>query len=290
MKLLRPILLASLSLIFTVTQGHTQPPVVDESDEYTLAANMHDTPNVNSVAKSAEADEEVWQKESPVNEQPLVKNKANAGADTEVDSDNLAEQVHNLQAEIQELRGQLEVQAHDLKMLQQQQLAFYKDLDSRLQKQKTESDTDTSASNSLTTNVKTTPLDISKRGNPADEQISYLAAYELIKTKQYDKALTAMQKFIEHYPDSGYRANAQYWIGELYLVKNDNERALQAFNTVLTKFPKSSKAADSELKAGFALVNLGQTEAARSKFHHLINQYPDTKTAELAKQKLDSMN
>ena len=48
------------------------------------------------------------------------------------DNANLIEKVLNLQKEVQELRGQLEIQAHDLKLLQQQQLAFYKDLDSRL--------------------------------------------------------------------------------------------------------------------------------------------------------------
>ncbi|WP_367608416.1 tol-pal system protein YbgF [Legionella sp. W05-934-2] len=290
MKLQKLILAVFFSLIFTTNIGFSQPPVVDESDEYSLAINMQESPDVNSVSKSAEteADDDNWQNEPPADEQPLVKSKSiNQG---EADADGVAEQVHNLQAEIQELRGQLEIQAHDLKMLQQQQLAFYKDLDSRLQKNNIEP----TSSAAPTTNIVAPTIPVAaaniKRGNPADEQISYLAAYELVKTKQFEKALKAMQQFIETYPNSGYSANAYYWTGELYLVKNDSEHALQAFNTVLTKFPKSSKAAASELKASYALINLGQTDAARSKLHHLISQYPDTTTSKLAKQKLDSMN
>ena len=48
------------------------------------------------------------------------------------DNAKLIDKIQSLQQEVQELRGQLEVQAHDLKLLQQQQVAFYKDLDARL--------------------------------------------------------------------------------------------------------------------------------------------------------------
>lgn len=36
------------------------------------------------------------------------------------------------QQEIQQLQGKIEVQAHDLKLLHEQQRAFYEDLDKRL--------------------------------------------------------------------------------------------------------------------------------------------------------------
>lgn len=290
MKSLRLTLAVSLTLLWISHAGYSQPPVIDESDEYSLAINMQETPNANGVSKSAETEEEMWQDETPADDQqqPLVKNKSTEAAD--VDGDSLAEQVHNLQAEIQELRGQIEVQAHDLKMLQQQQLAFYKDLDSRLQQHKTEQNPETASDSTLSPAIKVANANNGKSDNPADEQISYLAAYELVKTKKFDEGLEAMRQFIERYPSSGYSANAYYWMGELYLVKNDNEHALKAFNTVLGKFPKSSKAAASQLKAGYALANLGQMDAARAKLRSVINHYPDTKTAQLAKQKLDSMN
>ncbi len=47
--------------------------------------------------------------------------------------------IQGLQQDIQELRGQLEIQTHDLKSLQQQQLAFYKDLDTRMRGDSTQS-------------------------------------------------------------------------------------------------------------------------------------------------------
>jgi len=289
MKTLRLTSVLFLSLICTINSSYAQPPVVDDSDEYTLSINMHEASEVNPIAKSAEPEEEeVWKNDAPLQDQPLVNDSKTE--ETDIDADSLAEQLHNLQTEIQDLRGQIEVQAHDLKMLQQQQLAFYKDLDSRIQKQKQDPSDGVTSTNAVPSTMQTTGIQNKKDGNPADEQISYLAAYELIKTKQFDEALKAMHQFIKRYPNSGYNANAHYWVGELYLVKNENELALQAFNTVLTQYPKSSKAAASELKAGYALANLGQIDAARSKLRHVITQFPDTKTAQLAQKKLDSMN
>lgn len=66
--------------------------------------------------------------------QPLVKEDSTPRSKQASTDENasLIEKVLNLQKEVQELRGQLEVQAHDLKLLQQQQVAFYKDLDARI--------------------------------------------------------------------------------------------------------------------------------------------------------------
>lgn len=218
----------------------------------------------------------------------------------------LLDKVQGLQQEIQELRGQLEVQAHDLKLLQQQQLAFYKDLDARLPT--------TSASKSATANPLpigvTTPkspaaLPSDKqqvqpvvapashhaaRINPADEQISYLAAYELVKNKRFDEGLAAMQKFVSQYPQGGYTANAQYWLGELYMVKKSYPEAIEHFEIVLKQFPSSSKSAASMLKIGYALAASGKKEAAMQRLQQVVKSYPDTNTAQLAKAKLDALN
>ena len=172
MKSLKITSLMSLILACTLQSGYSQAPVIDESGEYSLAMNHHEISAQSSISKSAEADEDLWENEQQPDNQatdtiesqtnnevqanenqplvrvkeqePLVNNTNVDGHDD--DSESLAEQVHNLQAEIQELRGQIEVQAHDLKMLQQQQLAFYKDLDSRLQNQKSLPTAESSAS------------------------------------------------------------------------------------------------------------------------------------------------
>ena len=125
--------------------------------------------------------------------------------------------------------------------------------------------------------------------NPADEQISYLAAYELVKNKKFDEALIAMQTFVTQHPQGGYTANAQYWLGELYMVKKNYPEAIEHFEVVLQQFPSSSKSAASLLKIGYALAASGKKQDAIIRLQQVVKNYPDTNTAQLAKTKLGSL-
>lgn len=273
-----------------------QAPVVDDSENFAIL------------------DEQQAAVEQPVAKARLDNNYnddeevalAQDNRDSAKDNAGLLNKIQGLQQEIQELRGQMEVQAHDLKVLQQQQLAFYKDLDSRLSGSKTAQLPGKEQATDLTVSPRPSNVvlpqqqslqDIDKPlssgvinasgSNPAEEQISYMAAYDLVKNKRFDDALTAMQAFVAQYPQGGYTANAQYWLGELYLVKNNYAQAIAHFDTVLKQFPSSSKAAASTLKIGYALAASGKENEARLRLQQVLKNYPDTPTAQLAARKLE---
>lgn len=298
-----------LCLCFSWTfsfQVFAEAPVVDDSENFAILDDQQVA--IEQPVAKAQLDDIDNEEEIALAQDNSDSNNANAG---------LLDKLHGLQQEIQELRGQLEVQAHDLKLLQQQQLAFYKDLDARLRNtnpgksaqalpitkedKPTElslglSETQTSALTETpakpkpqTDNLVSAPLNSTSRGNPADEQISYMAAYDLVKGKRFDEALTAMQRFVVQYPQGGYTANAQYWLGELYLVKNNYAKAIEHFEIVLKKFPSSSKAAASTLKIGYALAASGKIEDARMRLQEVLRNYPDTPTAQLAATKLETL-
>jgi len=295
------ILFASL-LPFSI---HAEAPVVDESENFALLDDQQ-AAYERPVAKA--------------NNQPRFVEEERALATDSTPSSNsnnamLLNKLQGLQQELQELRGQLEIQAHDLKLLQQQQLSFYKDLDTRVRH-------DPAAKNNKIDQTVALPLDSqamlktaeegpksapnrsqeihpkpmimpiatsSARNNPAEEQISYLAAYELVKNKRYTEALPAMQSFAEKYPQGGYTANAHYWLGELYLVKKDYPSAITHFETVLSNYPSSSKAAASLLKTGYAFAAFGKKQEAIQRLNQVVKNYPDTTTAKLAKAKLEAL-
>ena len=273
-----------------------EAPVVDESENFALfdeqlAATerpvplpepVQSTPNHN--ANIALAFDDTSRDEIPQDEEVTLLNK-----------------LQTMQQDVNNLRGQLEVQTHELQVLKQQQLDFYKDLDSRLQNPNSPTQAtaqtipetapgDAPDTNTNTTQVSTLPESTVPRGNPADEQISYLAAYELIKGKEFDKAVMAMNSFINQYPRGGYTANAHYWLGELYLVKKAYPDAIQQFQTVLKAFPSSSKTSDCSLKIGYALAASGQKRSARQQLQEVIRDYPDTHAAELAATKLETLS
>ncbi len=199
-----------------------------------------------------------------------------------VDSNQMAKllnQIQDLQQTVQELRGQLDTQRQTIDALKEQQLTLYKDLDSRI----------ASSSKPLEMKPKMNPLSTATKKNslnPAEEQISYMAAYNLIEKKQYSKAQLALQAFIQNYPNSGYTSNAEYWLGELFYQQKEYAQAMAHFENVINNFPSSNKLPASLYKLGTTLAANGQTQEARARLNELMQKYPDSDAAKLAANKL----
>ena len=276
----------------------SEAPVVDDSENFALLDEQAamERPVASAETSSSRYDEE------PAFAKDNVETTSNNGNNAAI-----LDKVQGMRQEIQELRGQLEVQAHDLKLLQEQQLAFYKDLDARVRHEPAPATKNTiapltvapkpAAKTAITPAAKATSPAVvspalSKTGsnNPADEQVSYLAAYELIKNKQFEEALVAMHTFVAQYPQGGYTANAQYWLGELYMVQKSYPQAIEHFEIVLHQFPSSSKSAASMLKIGYALAESGKKNEAILRLQQVMKNYPDTNTAQLAAAKLEKLN
>ncbi len=301
--------------------GWSEAPVVDDSDNFAImdGRQAHEAPVVDSryddpQFESAQNDAYPTDSYSGDDGPALAKDdQVNSSNNSVTNNAKLIDKVQGLQQEIQELRGQLEVQAHDLKLLQQQQVAFYKDLDTRLSgnasakvampnkpamdlsagiKEPVPKASAPAVQPSVSTTAATTPMPAPvpvSRANPADEQISYLAAYELVKNRRYDDALNSMNLFVQKYPRGGYTANAQYWLGELYLVKKDYAKAVEHFNVVLQQFATSSKSAASMLKVGYAYDAMGNKPEAKKYLQQVVRAYPGTPTAQLANSKLQTI-
>src|SRR3990167_1112512 len=313
-------------------QNYALAPVVDDSENFAILDEQQADVRQPVAHNENEYDTSSFNEKIPGEEKPLAHDEPALKSQSRVE---LLDKVQGMQQDIQELRGQLEMQSHDIKLLKDQQLAFYKDLDARLSQTSATQAGSTSLpkgsiaeaatelslnqvqnqikspSNALSntankapvTPVPTTPSPIqsqsrdpvaaqtsSAHNNPADEQLSYMAAYELVKNKQFDDAINSMHAFVTQYPKGGYTANAQYWLGELYMVKKNYSEAMQHFEVVLSQYPNSSKTAASLLKVGYALAASGKGSEAKQKLSQVIKNYPDTATAQLAAAKLRSLN
>lgn len=281
--------------------------VVDDSENFALLEEQQADYGPPVAHDDSETYSTTQQKRSSFN----PSERALARDDKPINGNNnpaLLDKIIGLQQEIQELRGQLELQAHELKLLQEQTLSFYKDLDARLRatdanagptpknitpdptkNQTTPPQQVPQPQNTVPSSSPVMPVSEQSTSNPADEQIRYLAAYELVKKKQFDSAILEMQAFVTKYPRSGYSANAHYWLGELYMVKNNYPQAIEQFNVVQQEFPSSSKSAASLLKMGYALAASGKIAEARNVLQEVVKKYPDTSTAKLAIKKLNAL-
>ena len=285
--------LTALAVAYSLTAGSTvmaNAPVVDESQNYTVHAEAQ------PQSDNGWTEPKPIVKASPSLEEGEAQSLAMSEPATESTTEELlTTRIDAMQREIQQLRGLLEVQAHDLKLIRQQQQAFYKDLDQRLATaaqqtvQPDAMDLELSADavdNSTLKNKASSVNTVEKSSNPADEEIGYAAAYELIRNKEFDQALPAMKSFIRSYPGSQYAPNAHYWLGELLLAEKQTAAAIIEFQTVLSQYPKSSKVAASMLKLGFAYIELGETNKAQTQLKQVMSQFPDTSSARLAKTRL----
>lgn len=274
-------------------------PVVDESQNYTILDNQSSNDEEQPIARNMPAsapNSELEYGDEPeqatTNSQPLAHESKKYNIS---DNASLLNRLQTLEQEVQELRGQLEIQNHTVKTLKEQQLSFYKDLDSRINASNTSKAAPktvfapTLAEPVPKNTIAEAPAQAAHNTNPADEQVQYLAAYDLITTKHYEEATTAMQNFATNFPQSGYTPNAEYWLGELFLMQKNYPKAINHFQTVLQRFPTSSKSAPSLLKIGYALNADGKRAEAIVNLKQVIQQFPDTPSAKLAQKKLNTL-
>lgn len=229
----------------------------------------------------------------------------------------LYQQVQQLQQEVRDLRGQLEVQANIIERMKQDARSRYLDLDQRITDLKnrpqpevantTPSITPTATTTTTTTTVNaataTTPTTATPTTeattattppvvNPDDDKRAYFAAYQTFKTGGPNKAINPMRNFIKTYPQSTFIPSAYYWLGEFYLAASpaDVNNAKKSFRIVVDNYADAPKAASAMLKlASFADVD-GKTQDAVKLMLRIVKEFPKSEEATAAKAYLSAQN
>ena len=187
---------------------------------------------------------------------------------------NLFYQIQQLQQEVMRLNGKVEEQAHELRVLKDQSLQRYMDLDKRLSGGAAVT-SPAAGSGSSAAPAPAAPSSGSKASGQPGEAEAYRAAFALVNGQQFDSAVKAFQQFLRDYPDGKYAANAHYWLGELYLVvePRDLEASRQSFTLLLSQYPDTNKAPDAMYKLGKVYFDKGNREKAREYMDRVVNEY-----------------
>ncbi|MEE4203456.1 MAG: tetratricopeptide repeat protein [Halieaceae bacterium] len=201
--------------------------------------------------------------------------------------------LQQLEADVRRLNGVVEEQAAQIQRLEQQSLERYVDLDRRL-------GGGAVVAPGIAGGGTATPMAPMAGGAaPATsastgageaqpgEEAAYRAAYDLVRNRQFDRALTAFKAFLLEYPFGRFAPNAHYWIGELYLVIDppDPELARQSFKLLLDQYPDNSKVPDALFKLGRVHFLKGNRDRSREYLDRVIARYGDEghPAAQLAK-------
>ncbi len=118
------------------------------------------------------------------------------------------------------------------------------------------------------------------------EKQEYQQAYNELRNGHTDQSIEQFNAYLSKYPTGVYANNAQYWLGEAYRVKQDNDAARKAFNDVIEKYPDGAKVPDALLKLGYIEIDQKNQAKAREYLTRVTTDYPRSPAALLASKKL----
>jgi tol-pal system protein YbgF len=223
-------------------------------------------------------------------------------------------QLEEIRAELQTLRGDLEVNQHKLTQLEEQQRNFYNDLDQRITALSNKTQpvavapivapapiasapiasapvlaapapvASAPVAAPVITTIDTTQA-VATVNNAGNDLAAYQAAYQLLQNKQYTEASAAFNAYLQAYPQGEYVANVDYWLGEIYLIQQNYPQAEQAFSRVVNQYPAHQKSADALLKLGYVYEAMGDQTRALATLDKVQQQYAGTAVAHLAQTK-----
>lgn len=265
--------LLSTTLSFALSTGaNAQAPVSDLSDTTNSATSQAATSST-SVASNTLSLGSLEERIAVL--ERIIKSR-------NVMQQQLQSQLDQMQLEVDELRGSVELHTNQLEKVLQRQRELYLEIDKRVESIKS---TQVAIDNATASAV---APPVANNTTALSETDAYdLAVNLILKTREYDKAIPAFEAFLNSYPQSEFADNAHYWLGQLLFNKQKWADAETSFATVVTQFTDSSKRADAMMKLGVIKQNTGKDQDAKSWFERVINEYPNSSAAKLAKSRMN---
>jgi len=202
----------------------------------------------------------------------------------------LLNQVNALKSEVAQLRAQIEELQQQHTQAQSTSRAQYLDLDGRLNRLEGGAPAAPASGGEATTGATVPPAPAPPAAGAvapaADERASYEAAFDTLKSGQYDASARAFSQFLQRYPNGAYAPNARYWLGESYYVTQNFELALQQFQALYRQYPNHDKASGALLKIGLSQYGLKRMGDARTTLDEVARKYPGSDAARTAEDRL----
>jgi tol-pal system protein YbgF len=225
----------------------------------------------------------------------------------------LLREVETLKAEVARIRGQAEVQVHQLDTLGKRQNDLYVDLDQRI------SDLAKAARSVPVAEAPPPPAPsaqasaapaapapaeapVAEAAQPAPapaaatpqldplvESRSYETALNHFREANYAGAIAGFKGFLKVYPDSALAPNAQYWIGYSYYALKDYKTALAHQQKLVALYPTSAKVPDAMLNIASSQIALDDLAGGRKTLEELVDKHSGTNAAKLAARRLAAL-
>lgn len=189
---------------------------------------------------------------------------------------NLPQQITNLQQQLAQVRGQLQEQQYDLKLLNDKLLTQLKDLNRNT--------SDNFSSQKFIGNSW-----FNNKNSQLQDSTTYQTALNFLKKKQYLKAVISFKNYLDDHPNGNYIANAHYWLGEIYLEQKKIKEAVLEFQTVRNNFPRSEKVLNAKLRLAIIHAKNGHVIQAKRELMEIKKQHVGSTVAQLVGIRLQQL-
>ncbi|MGH9416798.1 MAG: tetratricopeptide repeat protein [Terriglobales bacterium] len=108
---------------------------------------------------------------------------------------------------------------------------------------------------------------------------------------QSDKATaqSELASFIRAYPNDPQTPDAMYYLGTVFMQKEQYNEAIDSFNQVIVQYPDNAQAPNAEFNKGISLLKQGNRVAALSELKALVKNYPSSEARRRADMELKSL-
>ena len=201
----------------------------------------------------------------------------------------LLQRIEQLEAEVRQIRGELEIYRHRFDQLQQQESARTYVLPTAPVGAATPPRAEPLLAGPPPADTTAPPVARTMPSVAGTAQADFEAALRELREGHHARAIAELQRFLNAYPDSSQAGDAQYWLGEAHYLSRDYAAAKEAFINLGVRYPESARLPDALLKLGYIYGEAGETDRAREVLQKLVQAYPDTQAANLAERRLQAL-
>lgn len=125
------------------------------------------------------------------------------------------------------------------------------------------------------TSLVTAPAAASVLALPDDPDAAYAQAYNSVLAADYPAAESALEAFVEKFPDAAQTPEAKYLLGEVYLATGANGDAARVLLDHVSTYKNDPRSPEAYLKLGVAFARLDRREEACRVFKAGEQKFPD---------------
>lgn len=279
----------SLTLVFASLLLAAQPAHALFEDDAARAKILDLQQKVQSQNQETQAKLEELKKTQQAIEQRIGSMEAVVKGEGLMD---LLGQLRQINEELNNVKGQLEVATHNIEANQQRQRDLYADIDARLRRLESggaPAATGPTAPSTSLDGSGIAPADSANAANAANtktEAKDFEAAQALSAAGKHREAFEAYEKFLQNYPNSQHAPFAQYALGYAQFSLKNYKASIATQQKLINQFPDHAKVPDAMFNMANSQIQLADIEGAKKTLRGLLAKYPQSNVAPNAKRRL----